>query len=424
MPEALITGAGIAGDTLAVLLARAGWTVTVVEIAPELRTGGQTVDLRGDSRDVLARLDLLDAALDVLVPQRGIAWITAEEQRMAAMPVEAFGGQGFVSKEELLRTDLARLLHDAAVRAGVRHRFGDTVEAVTDSADGVTARFRAGDERTFDVLVGADGAHSRVRDLRFGEEERFRRPLGLAHAWFTLVEGISTPPIDGWFLVHNAPGRRSISARPGHHGEQEIGLTFGADELPPRRDREERFALLDRTFAGVGWRAAEFLEAARGACDFALDTYDQVQMPSWSDGRVVLLGDAAWCPSPLSGLGTALGLRGAAALADALGDGSGSTGTGALTSAFAAYEKEMRPRATAAQKLIPGRVNMVAPRGRIGIRVNALVMRVAQWPILTPLIAKGAADLGHGPSSPEPAEVREQQPPMSTQVAANPPAAR
>ena len=111
MSKVLIVGAGIAGDGLAVLLDRAGWEVDVVEIAPALRAGGQTVDLRGDSREVLQRLGLLEAALDATVEQRGLAWIDADERRRAEMPVEAFGGAGFVSSEELLRTDLARLLH-------------------------------------------------------------------------------------------------------------------------------------------------------------------------------------------------------------------------------------------------------------------------------------------------------------------------
>jgi 2-polyprenyl-6-methoxyphenol hydroxylase-like FAD-dependent oxidoreductase len=395
MPKILITGAGIAGHTLAVMLGRAGWSVTVVEIAPALRAGGQTVDLRGDSREVLERLGLLEAALGVLVPQRGIAWITASERRLAAMPVEAFGGQGFVSKEELLRTDLARLLHDAAAAAGVQHRFGDTVDELTDMPGGVSVRFRAGDVETFDLVVGADGAHSRVRALRFGPEERFRRPLGLAHAWYTLTEGPSTPRLDGWNLVHNAPGRLAVAARPGHPGEQEVGLTFAADHLPPRRDLEGRLDLLDRTFAEAGWRTPEFLAAARTAPDFALDTYDQVHMPTWIDGRVVLVGDAAWCASPLSGLGTALGLQGAAALADALGDGSNLASGQHLADALAGYEQTMRPRVVAAQKLIPGRVDMIAPKSWLSIRVNALVMRVIQWRILSPLVAKVAGDRGH-----------------------------
>jgi 2-polyprenyl-6-methoxyphenol hydroxylase-like FAD-dependent oxidoreductase len=395
MPRVLIVGAGIAGDTLAVLLGRKGWSVTVVEIAPALRTGGQTVDLRGGSREVLQRLGLLDTALEALVPQRGIAWIDARERRLAAMPVEAFGGQGFISKEELLRTDLARLLHEAAIEAGVQYRWADTVDELHDTDGGVRVRSRSGDVETFDLVVGSDGTHSRVRTLRFGPEDRYRRPLGLAHAWFTLTEDRATPDLNGWCLMHNAPGGRSVAARPGHAGEQEIGLTFPADDLPPREDRSARLDLLDRVFAHVGWRTAEFLSAARTAPDFALDTFDQIHMTTWSDGRVVLLGDAAWCASPLSGLGTALGLHGAAALTDALDDAADLRDARTLADTLKQYEQTMRPRTTAAQKLTPGRVAMAAPKHQLGIRLSALLMRVIQWPILLPLVSRVAGECGH-----------------------------
>jgi 2-polyprenyl-6-methoxyphenol hydroxylase-like FAD-dependent oxidoreductase len=172
-------------------------------------------------------------------------------------------------------------------------------------------------------------------------------------------------------------------------------MTFAAETLPPRRDLPARFDLLDREFDGVGWRSREFLEAARIAPDFALDTYDQMHMPGWASGRVILIGDAAWCASPLSGLGTALGLRGAAALADALAGLSDVADDDALATALAEFTDEMRPRVTAAQKLIPGRVSMIAPRGRIGIWMNALMMRVIQWRILLPLMARVAAESGH-----------------------------
>ncbi|MCS0603747.1 FAD-dependent monooxygenase [Streptomyces sp. LP11] len=395
MAHVLVVGGGIAGDTLALLLERQGWQVTVAEIAPGPRPGGQTVDLRGDSREVLAETGLLPQALDCLVPQRGAAWIDADERRLAEMPVEAFDGRGYVSREELLRTDLARIIHEAA-GPGVTHRFGETVDALEDTPTGVRARFRGGAEQEFDLVVGADGAHSRVRALRFGPEERYRKPLGLAHAWFTLTEQPGTPRVDGWFLTHNAPGRRSVEARPGHPGQQEIGLTFAADTLPPRGDREARFALLERTFADVGWRAAEFLAAARQAPDFALDTFDQIHVPRWSDGRVVLLGDSAWCASPLSGLGTALALRGAAELATALRAAGAPDDTGRLPAALADFERAMRPRAASAQQLPPGRVASMAPKTALGIRVNALVMRALQSKAARPLVNRAFAATEHG----------------------------
>ncbi|MFE6857697.1 FAD-dependent monooxygenase [Nocardia sp. NPDC057668] len=394
MARVLIVGGGIAGDTLAVYLERDGWEVVVAEIAPALRAGGQTVDLRGDSAEVLDELGLLEQARKRLIPQRGAAWIVADGRRLAEMPVTAFDGQGLVSSEELLRTDLARLIHDSA-GPGVIRRFGETVTALRDSGSRVTAEFRSGDAEDFDLVVGADGAHSRVRALRFGPEENYRRPLGLAHAWFTLEEEPATPKLDGWFLLCNVPGRRALEARPGHPGQQEIGLTFAADTLPPRDDREAQFTLLEQIFADAGWRAREFLDAARKAPDFALDTYDQVHMPAWHDDRVVLVGDSAWCASPLSGLGTALALRGAAELTTALRAANAPADPAGIPAALAAFESAMRPRITSAQQLPPGRVAAVAPESMLGIRVNAWIMRAVQTRLARPLVARAMAGTEH-----------------------------
>ena len=444
MSSVLIVGAGIAGDALAVMLDRAGWQVTVVELASGLRSGGQTVDLRGDSREVLEGMGLLDACLTHLVDQRGLKWIREDGRSRAEMPVTAFGGNGFVSTEELLRTDLARVIHAAAGPRTV-HRWGDTVTAIRQYSDSVFVAFRHHDPERFDLVVGADGAHSRVRSLVFGPEENYRRPLGLAHAWFTLRADAGTPDLDGWSVICNLPGSRLLAARPGHDGEQEVGLTFPADELPARGDREARFGLLEREFAGAGWRAGEFLRAAREADDFALDTYDQIVMPTWHDGRVVLLGDSAWCASPLSGLGTALALQGAQALAESLAGGESSAGpkgraanegdrgihevpldtvslgtsapetsapeTSALqTSALDAvsletalneFERRMRPRADAARRMFPGRVRSYAPRTAWGIRVMTGVMRLVQTRPIAALLERGAASYGTAPTTAE-----------------------
>ena len=403
MARALIVGAGIGGDTLAVLLDRHGWQVTVAEIAPGLREGGQTVDLRGGSREVLARIGVLDTVLDHLVAQRGLAWVDETGAHLAAMPVEAFDGQGFVSAEEILRTDLARIIHDAG-GAGIDHRFGETVEALDDRADGVRVRFRSGGVEDFDLVVGADGVHSRVRALRWGAEERFRKPLGIAHAWYTLDERAGTPPIDGWFRMHNAPGGRVVEARPGRAGKQEVGLSFRtAGPLPSRHDRAAQFALLERTFTDVGWRAAEIVGRARDADDFTLDTFDQIAVPTWHDGRVVLLGDSAWCASPLSGLGTALALLGAEALATELGAGARPIGTASIGDAFAAYEERMRLPALRARKLLPGWVSMFAPLTRLGIRSWATVWRVAQWRLAAPVLRRVMGGRGHDDQPPLPA---------------------
>ena len=394
----LVVGAGIGGDALAVLLGRAGWEVVVAELAPALRPGGQTVDLRGPSAEVLERMGLLDECRRHLVPQRGIAWVDGHGRRIAAMGVEAFGGQGFISRDELLRSDLAQVLH-AAADPGVEHRFAETVEHLEPEADAVGVTFRSGGHETFDLVVGADGTHSRVRALTFGPEERFVRRLGLAHAWFTLPEQASTPALDGWALVHNAPGRLLVGARPGHPGQQEAGLSFPAGTLPDRHDQAAQESLLRRTFAGVGWRTPELLDAARVADDLALDTFDQVHAGRWHEGRVVLLGDSAWCSSPLSGLGTALALVGAHVLAGLLtaGEGCGRP----LTETLARYEATMRPRTDVAQRLLPGRVRSYAPQTRSGIRAAAAVYGLVQTRPVAHLLGRAAARSGHAPGLPE-----------------------
>ncbi|MGI3782052.1 MAG: FAD-dependent monooxygenase, partial [Janthinobacterium lividum] len=394
----LVVGAGIGGDTLAVALGRAGWDVVVAEIAPGLRTGGQTVDLRGPAAEVLDRTGLLDECRRHLVPQRGIAWVDAQGRRLAEMPVEAFGGQGFVSRDELLRTDLARVLH-AATGPTVEHRFSETVTRLEAQSHGVLVEFRRHAPETFDLVVGADGTRSRVRALTFGPEERFRRPLGLAHAWFTVQEQASTPALDGWALVHNAPGSRLVGVRPGHPGQQEVGFSFPAQTLPDRRDRPAQDALLRDTFSEVGWRAPELLDGLLGVDDLALDTFDQIHTDRWSDGRVVLLGDSAWCASPLSGLGTALALEGAYVLSELLV--AGSSGGTTVETTLARYEQVMRPRTTAAQRLLPGRVPSYAPRTVFGIRAATTVYRLVQTPPAVAVLGRIAARSGHASGLPD-----------------------
>ena len=291
-----------------------------------------------------------------------------------------------MSTEELLRTDLARVLHDSGSER-ITYRWADTVESIADHGDQVLFGFRGHPAATFDLVVGADGAHLRTRSLVFGPEESFRRPLGLAHAWFTLVEQPGTPTLDGWFVVHNAPGSRVLGARPGHPGTQEIGLSFPATTIP--RDREARFAPLRETFAEVGWRAPELLAAMPAATDFALDTFDQIQVPSWHRGRVVLLGDSAWCASPLSGLGTALALQGAEAPATEL------AADGEVETAVRRFEHTMRPVAEAARKMFPGRVRSYAPRSTLGIRAVTGLMRGVQSPVVTPVLERLAVRAGH-----------------------------
>src|SRR3954452_25055477 len=165
----LISGAGIAGPALASWLTRRGFAVTVVERAPSPRSGGQAVDLRGAARTVAERMGVLDDVRALGVDQRGIAWVRGDGSIAARMAADAFGGEGIVSEIEVLRGDLAAVLHDAT-RADTEYVFGDSTTALDEDADGVTVTFERSAQRRFDLVVGADGSHSAVRALAFGPE--------------------------------------------------------------------------------------------------------------------------------------------------------------------------------------------------------------------------------------------------------------
>lgn len=379
--EILISGAGIAGSCLAYWLRRHGFTVMIIERAPAPREGGQTVDLRGAGRTVIERMGLMDRVREDTVSQRGLAWIDEHGRHRAEMPVEAFGGRGIISADEILRGDLASILHQAA-GAGVDQLFDDTVTALDERPDGIHVTFETAAPRRFDVVVGADGLHSIIRRLGFGPEADYVHPIGLLTSWFTVPAEVD---LGNWYLMHNAVGGKVASLRPGRlPHEQKAGLSIRTDETFDHGDVAAQLALLARQFAGVGWEADRLVAAAATAADFTLESIGQVRMDRWSRGRTVLIGDAGYSPTPLTGLGTSLALVGAYVLAgelDAARRRSPGGGTEALSAAFDAYERRLRPYVTQAQQLPPSGVAGYAPKSRLGIAALHWSMRSAQkWP--------------------------------------------
>ena len=271
-------------------------------------------------------MGLLDLINAMTVTQRGIAWIDSSGRHRAEMPVSAFGGRGIVSADEILRGDLGAILYEAS-RPGVSYLFDDTITALEEEADGVLVTFEKAAARRFDLVVGADGLHSVVRRLALGAESNAVQPIGVLNAWFTTPAEVD---LDDWYLMHNAPGGRVVSIRPGRlPGEQKAALSVRSTEVLDRGDINAQLNFLERNFADVGWEAPRLLRAARNASDFYLDSMGQVKLDRWSRGRVVLLGDAGYCPTPLTGLGTSLALVGAYILAGELADASDeATGAG------------------------------------------------------------------------------------------------
>lgn len=365
--DILISGGGIAGPVLAYWLGRAGFAVTVVERAPAPRPGGQTVDLRGAGRTVVTRMGLLDQARAISIEQRGFAVVGRKGRVTARLPADSFGGEGIVSEIEILRGDLARLFYDASL-PHTEYVFDDTVTGLEQDDDGVNVTFEKCAPRRFALVVGADGLHSTVRALAFGPHARHIHPLGLYISWFTARDELD---LDGWFQMYNAPGGLVASARPGRL-PGEIKASFAFRSAPIAYDRGDvaaQKAIIAGRFADAGWETPRLLVAMADASDFFFESVGQVRLDRWSRGRVVLLGDAGYCPTPLTGLGTSLALVGAYVLAGELAT------TGDHRVALRDYDRIMRPYVDEAQKLPPGGVNGFAPLSALAIRMRTASMR-------------------------------------------------
>ncbi|MFJ9457887.1 FAD-dependent monooxygenase [Kitasatospora sp. NPDC101447] len=381
--DILVSGGGIAGPALAHWLRRHGFNPTVVERAPGPRPGGQAVDLRGAARTVVERMGLTERVRALCVDQRGVALVDRRGRRTARIPVELFEGEGIVSEVEILRGDLADVLREAT--DGVEYLWDDTVTALAEDADGVTVTFENAPARRFALVVGADGLHSAVRRLAFeapdgpsnsnsngNSDGSHYHPLGGYHAWFTVHDPALARDLDSWFLMYNAPGGLVAGARPGRlPGEVKASLGFRSAPLTyDRRDSAALKRLLADRFAGAGWEVDRLLAGMRTAEDFAFDSFGQIRLDHYSRGRVVLLGDAGYSPSPLTGLGTSLALVGAYLLAGEL-----AAADGDFRTAFARYEELMRPYVARAQELPPGGLSGYAPDSALMIRLRAASMR-------------------------------------------------
>jgi 2-polyprenyl-6-methoxyphenol hydroxylase-like FAD-dependent oxidoreductase len=347
-------------------------------------------------------MGLLDRARAMSLRQQGIADVDSRGRRRTEMTVEDFGGEGLISEIEILRGDLAQLLVDASVEAGASYVFATRVSSLIDGPGGVDVTLSDGTKRTVDLVVGADGPHSATRGLAFGPENSFVRPLGGYMAWFTAPESAT---LDGWYQMFNAPGGLVASLRPGRDpGVAKASLSFASGPLAyDRHDLDAQRRLLSERFAGLGWRVPELLRAAGGAEDFYLDALVQVHMDNWTRGRIALVGDAAYCPSPLTGLGTSLALVGAYVLAGEL------AACPDHRLAFAGYEKILRPYVDVGQQLPPGGIRAYAPQSQPAIWARWMSTRLMASRPLRGLTRRlffskaGAIDLPEYAQAPAPA---------------------
>jgi 2-polyprenyl-6-methoxyphenol hydroxylase-like FAD-dependent oxidoreductase len=317
MSTVLVSGAGVAGTTVAYWLSRQGHSVTVVERHPALRPGGQAIDVRGPALGVLDRMGLLEAVRERAITFRGMSTVDATGAEISRDTEKtATGGLIGNTDVEILRDDLVEVIH--AATPDVEYLFGDTVSAVDDTGDAVHVEFERAAPRTVDLVVGADGLHSAVRRQVFGPEESHVKRMGMFLAICTVANDFG---LDHWQVWYTEREPELFCGLYSARANVEARVMFGFTDPRLRLDHRDvaaQRAEIERRFAAAGPFAADLLEATRDAADFYCDEAAQIVMHSWSQGRIVLAGDAAHCASPLSGQGTSLALLGAYVLAGEL----------------------------------------------------------------------------------------------------------
>ncbi|KWX68417.1 FAD-dependent monooxygenase [Mycobacterium sp. NAZ190054] len=331
----LISGGGIAGPALAYWLHRYGFTPIIVERAPSIRTGGQRIEMSGVGVEALHRMSLLDRARAVGGPPPNPTFYLGRRNRPVSMVT---GGSttdpqraGFAVK----RGALCELLYEH-VRDDVEYVFDESVTGITATGDGVEVTFENSPPRHVDLVIGADGLHSNVRSLVMGSRDDHSHYLGTNLVIFTVDNFLGLRDTMTW---HVWPKRGcAITTFPGNAELEGLFLIRSTEPLPVRgMTRDDRVALVEEVFAGDGWHVPQLLRAMRDARDFHIAPSMQIRMDAWTSGRVALVGDAGYCPDPMTGQGTGLALIGAYTLAGEL-----NAAKGDHTIAFPAYETATR----------------------------------------------------------------------------------
>jgi 2-polyprenyl-6-methoxyphenol hydroxylase-like FAD-dependent oxidoreductase len=375
----LISGAGIAGPALAWWLHRHGFNPTVVEQAPEPRNSGYMIDFWGTGYEVAERMGLRDTLEQAGYHFEEMRIVDSDGRKVSGFDALVFAAATDSRFVSIPRGNLARILYNAA-RDDCEFIFGDSIASLQQQSDGVDVAFRTGTGRTFDLVIGADGLHSNVRSLAFDRNEIEFKFLGYHIATF---EGSHYPHRDeNVFVSYNVPGR-NVARYALRDGTSAFLFIFASDAVLSLPESAAQRAYLHKLYDGAGWECAEIMAALDHADSLYFDSVSQVRMHRWSNGRVALVGDAAYCPSVMAGQGSALAMTGAFVLAQYLAEAGGD-----YNIAYRRYYDLLHNFILKKQRAAEKTGSFFAPRTAWGIQLRNYAINNMRIPGMMQLVAK------------------------------------
>lgn len=361
----LVSGASIAGPTLAYWLHQYDFEVTVVEREPELRLGGQNIDVKGPAKEIAVKMGIVEEIRNHNTTEIGLRFVDSQNQTLAEFPADS--SMSMTQELEILRGDLVRILYEHTSN-DVKYIFGDHIVKIKQTDDEVEVEFGSGKKEFFDIVISAEGIGSGTRNLAFGSLPHYKY-LGLHTAYLTIPKKNTD---SRWARWYNAPKGIVFMLRPDNYGETRASVTFLAEENAYKDlDEKEQKKALIRHIQGAGWESERLVDEIEGSRDFYFERVSQVKADRWSTGRVAVTGDAAWCATPIAGKGTDLAMAGAYILAGELSKAKDHE------EAFRNYEEIMRPYVEECQKLPPGIPGIVYPESKWGVALLNKCIRVA-----------------------------------------------
>lgn len=353
--DILISGASIAGLTLAYWLHRYGYQVTVIEIAAAPREGGSPIDIKGAAVEVVREMGIYASIERRKVTTEKVCFVNRYDRIVSSMD-PALADDKIGEDIEIQREYLVDILYQK-VKGAVNFIFENTITKIENNKEITTVHFEKGQPQPFHLLVGADGLHSTVRKLVFGKEEAYSRFYGM-------YAGVIDIELDenrkNSCILYNTPGK--MAGVYNFNDKANAILVFHSKKqlTYDHKNLEEQKEILNTAFSTANWKVPEILRKFNETGTLYFDAVAQIKMKKWSENRVVLVGDAAYCASFLTGRGASLAVLGAYTLAEAIRKAGRNYDT-----AFSNYENEFRPVANKAQSSIKAGALFLVPKTKM-----------------------------------------------------------